>query len=169
MDDTLHITSGDSAGASLAESGVPGEVFVWHDILYDGPRSPGWPDTETLEARAAFLEETTAGGLDRQLVLETLVLPGNRKESRQPDGRYARMRNVWELPTVTMLEEWVSVAGFVDRTLVDVTATTVEEQRSTDWMPFELLAEALDPANPSLTIEGWPAPRRAIIVCHRPE
>ena len=71
MADTLHITSGDIAGGSLAKAGLPGEVFVWHDILYDGPGNPGWPNEETLRARALFLEETTAGGLDRALVLET--------------------------------------------------------------------------------------------------
>jgi hypothetical protein len=72
MDSTLHITSGDCAGGLLSKSGLPGEVFVWHDILYDGPRSPGWPDTATLEARALFLEEVTAGGLTREHLLETL-------------------------------------------------------------------------------------------------
>jgi hypothetical protein len=59
MAETLHITSGDSAGASLVRAGLPGEVFVWHDILYDEPRCPGWPDEDTLNARAAFLEEGT--------------------------------------------------------------------------------------------------------------
>ena len=72
MDETLHITSGDSAGGSLAKAALPGEVFVWHDVLYDGPRCPGWPDEDTLKARAAFLEEGTAGGLGRQRVVETL-------------------------------------------------------------------------------------------------
>lgn len=72
MADTLHITSGDSAGGNLAKAGLPGEVFVWHDILYDGPRNPGWPNGDTFSARALFLEETTAGGLDRERVLETL-------------------------------------------------------------------------------------------------
>ncbi len=72
MVQALHITSGDIAGGSLAKAGLPGEVFVWHDILYDGPRRPGWPDEATLSARAVFLEETTAGGLDRQYILETL-------------------------------------------------------------------------------------------------
>lgn len=70
-DQTLHITSGDIAGKNLEQSGLPGEVFVWHDILYDGPRSPGWPDEKTLNARAAFIESATAGGLDRQFILET--------------------------------------------------------------------------------------------------
>lgn len=72
MKDTLHITSGDCAGDRLAKSGIPGEVFVWHDILYEGPRIPGWPDDETLEARARLLEQTTCGGLGREFVLNTL-------------------------------------------------------------------------------------------------
>jgi hypothetical protein len=72
MERLLHITSGDIAGESLKRSGIPGEVFVWHDILYDGPRKPGWPDEDALHERARFLEETTGGGLDKQQILETL-------------------------------------------------------------------------------------------------
>jgi hypothetical protein len=72
MNTTLHITSGDCAGGSLSKSGLPGEVFVWHDILYDGPRNPGWPDETTLNARALFLEDVTAGGLTSERILETL-------------------------------------------------------------------------------------------------
>jgi hypothetical protein len=72
MGKTLHITSGDCAGDILAKSGISGEVFVWHDILYDGPRNPGWPDDDILFARARFLEQATAGGLSREHVLDTL-------------------------------------------------------------------------------------------------
>ncbi len=72
MESVLNITSGDIAGGHLAKSGIPGEVFVWHDIFYHGPRKPGWPDDDTLNIRAGFLEETTGGGLSRQYVLETL-------------------------------------------------------------------------------------------------
>ncbi len=73
MPTTLHITSGDCAGAILAKSGIAGEVFVWHDILYDGPRKPGWPEHDTLEARADFIQQETGGGLDRKRVLDTFV------------------------------------------------------------------------------------------------
>ncbi len=72
MNQLLHITSGDCSGNILARSGIPGEVFVWHDILYDGPRKLGWPDDDTLHARARFIERATGGGLSRELVLETL-------------------------------------------------------------------------------------------------
>lgn len=72
MNKIFHITSGDIAGGNLAKASLPGEVFVWHDILYAGPRQPGWPDENTLRARARFLEEFTAGGLDRDGILKTL-------------------------------------------------------------------------------------------------
>ena len=72
MESVFHITSGDIAGGILAKAGLPGEVFVWHDLLYEGPRRPGWPDDQTLSARARFLQEYTAGGLDSAYVLETL-------------------------------------------------------------------------------------------------
>lgn len=72
MSHVLHVTSGDVAGALLQQAGLPGDVFVWHDILYDGPRNPGWPTEETLHDRASFLEETTGGGLSKAEVLETL-------------------------------------------------------------------------------------------------
>lgn len=73
MTTVLHLTSGDVAGGALAKSGLPGEVFVWHDILYDGPRAPGWPDDETLLDRARFLERETGGGLSREYVFGVLT------------------------------------------------------------------------------------------------
>ncbi len=102
-----------------------------------------------------------------QLVLETLVLPGDEAFARTPAERYARMRNVWLLPTVAELEVWLQRSGFSDLHCADLTATTPEEQRRTEWMPFDSLPEALDPANPALTVEGWPAPLRAILTANR--
>lgn len=103
-----------------------------------------------------------------ELVLESLVLPGDDAVARTPENRYARMRNVWQLPTRPLLESWLGDAGFDNVRLIDVSRTTVEEQRSTDWMSFESLAEALDPADATLTVEGWPAPRRAALICTKP-
>lgn len=79
----LHMTSGDIAGENLKRSGIPGEVFVWHDILYDGPRKPGWPEEDTLHARARFIEEATGGGLGWQYVLETLRIQYRKLEMTQ--------------------------------------------------------------------------------------
>ena len=73
MKANLHITSGDCCGEILSESTIIGEVFVWHDVMYEGPRKAGgWPDYETLVARAVYLQEMTDGGLDKDKVLHTL-------------------------------------------------------------------------------------------------
>ena len=98
-----------------------------------------------------------------QLVLETLIVPGEESYACTPPNRYARMRNVWLLPTVAELTTWLSRSGYHNIELVDETVTTTDEQRTTEWMPFESLREALDPDDPSRTVEGWPAPRRVIM------
>jgi hypothetical protein len=72
MKQVLHVIGGDIAGDSLKRSGLAGEVFVWHDILYDGPRRPGWPDDATLHTRAQFIEDATGKGLSRKEILKTL-------------------------------------------------------------------------------------------------
>jgi tRNA (mo5U34)-methyltransferase len=84
-----------------------------------------------------------------------------------PEGRYAKMANVWFIPTPTTLVSWLRKAGFREPRVVDVTATTAAEQRRTDWMRFESLADFLDPRDPSRTVEGHPAPLRAILVASR--
>lgn len=100
-----------------------------------------------------------------ELILESLIIPGDSSEVLVPEDRYARMRNVWHLPTISRLKEWLAAAGFSDIRVIDQTPTTSDEQRTTEWMPFESLAEALDPSDPGQTIEGLPAPLRAVIVC----
>jgi len=102
------------------------------------------------------------------MVLETLVLTdGRRQDLLVPQGRYARMRNVWAVPGVDRLIHWVRKAGFQAIELVDTTRTTTGEQRSTAWMRFESLAEALDPLDPKRTIEGHPGPVRALLIANR--
>lgn len=101
-----------------------------------------------------------------QLVLETIVLPGDQACAFTPPDRYARMRNVWLLPTIPELTTWLRRSGFADIDVVDQSITTVDEQRTTEWMPFESLAAALDPADPARTVEGLPAPRRAIVLAN---
>jgi tRNA (mo5U34)-methyltransferase len=98
-----------------------------------------------------------------QLVLETLFLPGEDLRAETPADRYARMRNVWSLPTVSQLVKWLQETGYTQVSVVDRSVTTTEEQRSTTWMTFESLREALDPNDPSRTIEGWPAPQRVVV------
>lgn len=99
-----------------------------------------------------------------ELILETLVIEGADDQVLIPEGRYAKMRNVWFIPSIAQLERWLRRAGFKSVRTVDVTMTSLEEQRATDWMQFESLADFLDPADRSLTVEGYPAPCRAVVL-----
>ena len=97
-----------------------------------------------------------------ELILETLIAP----ETLYPTDRYANMHNIGCIPSIGDLEYWLA-AGFEGVTIVDVTLTTTEEQRPTRWMPFHSLDQALDESDPSRTVEGYPAPERAVIIARR--
>ncbi len=102
-----------------------------------------------------------------ELVLEGLVTPGP-APLRLDGRRYARMRNVHLLPSIPLLLEWLGEAGFRDPRCVDRSITTPAEQRSTPWMRFHSLQQALDPVDPSRTVEGYPAPLRALLLARAP-
>ena len=112
------------------------------------------------------LRDTLAPG--GQLVLETLVVEGGEDTVFVPPDRYARMGNVWFLPSPAALMKWMSKTGFVDVELVDLNQTTVAEQRSTEWMTFYSLSNFLDSDDHNKAVEGHPAPRRAIITARLP-
>lgn len=103
-----------------------------------------------------------------ELVLETLVIEGDVNQVLVPGERYAQMRNVFFIPSAEALKSWLEKSGFVDVRIVDFALTTTEEQRRTDWMTSESLAEFLDPEDPSKTVEGYPAPLRAVLVATKP-
>ncbi|NNJ70038.1 MAG: tRNA 5-methoxyuridine(34)/uridine 5-oxyacetic acid(34) synthase CmoB [Kiritimatiellales bacterium] len=140
--------------------------------IEDVPAAPGAFDTvfsmgvlyhrkdplEHIEQLKSFLQP---GG---ELVIETLVVDGPVGHALTPEGRYAKMRNVWSIPSVPTLERWLRDCGLDNIRTVDVTATSIEEQHSTEWMTFESLPDFLDPDDPSRTVEGHPAPKRAVML-----
>lgn len=147
-------------------------VWVLPLGIEDVPSTPGAFDTvfsmgvlyhrkDPLEHIHELKNLLRPGG---ELVLETLVVDGSAGYALIPDGRYAKMRNVWAIPSVPTLEAWMSDCGLKDVRTVDVTTTFSDEQRATDWMTFESLSDFLDPANPTKTIEGHPAPKRAVVI-----
>lgn len=142
---------------------VPEQVSAFDTVFSMGVlyhrRSP-------LEHLTQLWETLIPGG---QLVLETLVVEGDVQTVLVPGERYAAMGNVWFLPSTAALEHWLARCGFTDIKTVDVASTTLEEQRATDWMTFQSLADFLDPENPSLTREGYPAPVRAVTIARRPK
>ncbi|GEK10064.1 tRNA 5-methoxyuridine(34)/uridine 5-oxyacetic acid(34) synthase CmoB [Pseudoalteromonas sp. McH1-7] len=97
-----------------------------------------------------------------ELVLETLVVEGDVNTVLVPTDRYAKMRNVWFIPSCDALTLWLERVGFKDIKVVNRDVTSLDEQRQTPWMETESLADFLDPDDPNKTIEGYPAPLRAI-------
>jgi len=100
------------------------------------------------------------------LVIETLIVSGDERTCLLPTGRYAQIRNIWFLPSIAMLKIMLERSGFKDIQCIDTTITTVEEQRTTDWMKFHSLKEFLN-ENQSRTIEGYDLPKRATLIAQK--
>lgn len=97
------------------------------------------------------------------LILETMMVPGEGHWALTPVDRYARMRNCFTLPTRDALIHWLEQFGFKDVEWIHEDWTSVEEQRSTEWMQRESLKDCLDPNDPKKTVEGYPAPLRCLV------
>lgn len=151
-------------------------VFILPCRLEETPPADNAFDT-TFSMGVLYHQRSPIGHLDHlrstlrpggQLVLETIYVPGSESYACTPADRYARMRNVWLLPTLAELTTWLRRSGFRRVEIIDTTVTTTDEQRSTEWMTFESLREALDPDDPTKTVEGWPAPRRVVVTALAP-
>ncbi|CDG21473.1 tRNA (mo5U34)-methyltransferase [Xenorhabdus poinarii G6] len=105
---------------------------------------------------------------DGELVLESLVIEGDEHQCLIPGERYAQMRNVYFIPSAKMLKVWLEKCGFVDVRIVVHTVTTPDEQRQTAWMKTESLIDFLDPNDHRKTVEGYPAPLRAVLIARKP-
>jgi tRNA (mo5U34)-methyltransferase len=103
-----------------------------------------------------------------ELILETLVIEGDENAVLVPMDRYAQMRNVYFFPSAKALKVWLEKSGFENVRIVDENTTSIGEQRTTDWMTHNSLPDYLDPNDPSKTVEGHPAPRRAVLVATKP-
>lgn len=116
-----------------------------------------------LDHLSQLKEQLVKGG---ELVLETLVIDGDVNDVLVPADRYAKMKNVYFIPSVPALINWLEKVGFKNVRCVDQAITTLEEQRKTEWLENESLVDFLDPNDHSKTIEGLPAPKRAVILAN---
>ena len=99
-----------------------------------------------------------------ELIIESLVIDSKEHDVLIPQGRYAKMKNVWSIPSLKLLTMWIKNAGYKNIRVINTTKTTENEQRVTDWMKFESLNDFLDPKDKSRTVEGYPSPMRSIII-----
>ena len=114
-----------------------------------------------LDTLLQIREKMVPGG---QLVLETLILEGEESVALFPEKRYAKMKNVFFIPTVACLGHWLRRTGFGAIRCVDISKTTIDEQRKTEWIDTQSLEDFLDPEDPARTVEGYPAPVRAMVL-----
>lgn len=120
---------------------------------------------DPLEHLKRLFSHTRQGG---ELLLETLIV--NHKSNYQliPEQRYAGMRNVWSVPSPTLIEQWLKQSGYENIQLHNLQTTSIEEQHATAWTKNFSLENFLDPSDASKTIEGHPAPIRAIFSAQKP-
>ncbi|OCG58814.1 tRNA 5-methoxyuridine(34)/uridine 5-oxyacetic acid(34) synthase CmoB [Gilliamella sp. Nev3-1] len=102
-----------------------------------------------------------------QLILETLIIDGDQHQALMPGDRYAQMRNVYFIPSVPTMINWLNKCGFSDIKVIDISQTSLDEQRKTEWMESDSLADFLAPGDPTKTIEGYPAPMRAVFIAKK--
>ncbi|MGY5956620.1 tRNA 5-methoxyuridine(34)/uridine 5-oxyacetic acid(34) synthase CmoB [Kosakonia sp. BK9b] len=181
------------AGASLAVGIDPTQLFLCQfeavrKLLGDDRRAHLLPlGIEQLPALNAFDTVFSMGVLyhrrsplehlwqlkdqlvkEGELVLETLVVEGDEHTVLVPGDRYAQMRNVYFIPSALALKNWLEKCGFIDVRIADISVTSTDEQRRTPWMISESLADFLDPADSTKTVEGYPAPQRAVLIARKP-
>lgn len=102
------------------------------------------------------------------LLLESLSIPHADEVLLIPRDRYAKMRNAWSIPSPKAMENLLLKAGFTETSIHCFGAITTEEQRRTEYAHFESLADFLDPADCSKTVEGYPAPHSTVVLGKKP-
>lgn len=103
-----------------------------------------------------------------EVLLETLVIDDHDQAFLMPDKYYAGMANVWGLPSVGLLKQWMKICGFTDIECVSLALTNYEEQQQTDWIDTHSLEDFLSECG-TKTAEGYPAPLRVMIKAKKPE
>ncbi|MAW07037.1 MAG: tRNA 5-methoxyuridine(34)/uridine 5-oxyacetic acid(34) synthase CmoB [Halobacteriovoraceae bacterium] len=98
------------------------------------------------------------------LIIETINIPGAESTCLFPEDRYAKMKNIWFIPTTNCLVNWLKKVKFKKIEVLFDLPLTNEEQRVTEWSGNQSLDDFLDPQDKSKTIEGHPAPRRVAIL-----
>ncbi len=119
---------------------------------------------DPLEHLKRLHQHTSLGGT---VFIETLIIDTDKSTQLIPQDRYAGMRNVWSVPSPSLVQSWLHESGYENIQLHNITTTQPEEQRATEWMKNYSLVNFLDPQDHSKTIEGHPAPIRAIFSAQR--
>ena len=98
-----------------------------------------------------------------ELFLDSIYLDMEGEFALTPKNSYAKMSNVYFIPTIKALQNWCERAKFREFEVLATNKTKSSEQRKTEWIEGESLGDFLDPNDSTKTIEGYPAPKRVYI------
>lgn len=145
----------------LTLEGSPKRPYLFDKVFIMGTLYHSKTPFEHLKNATRFLKD---GGF---LILETLIFDSNESSLFVPKENYARMPNVWQLPSFLAIKSWLSALGFTEIELLSVNTTGIAEQRETVHMPFKSLNDGLSIENNNLTVERYPRPQRGIIIAQK--
>lgn len=103
------------------------------------------------------------------LIVESQAIPGDEPVALFPEKTYAKVPGTYFVPTGTTLKNWLLRTGYDQVDLFCSHPMNSAEQRQTEWMMFESYGNYLDPDDPSLTVEGYPAPWRVFLTASKPK
>ena len=98
-----------------------------------------------------------------EILIDTFMIDGDEEMCLTPNKRYSKIPNIYFIPTIPALKNWLERAGFEDIEVLATTVTTSDEQRKTKWSFDQSLEDFLDPNDSSKTVEGYPAPKRVYV------
>jgi tRNA (mo5U34)-methyltransferase len=98
-----------------------------------------------------------------EIIIDTFMIDGEEEVALTPHSRYSKMSNIYFIPTIAALKNWLNRAGFINIEVLAITTTNIEEQRVTPWTFEQSLDDYLDENDKSKTVEGYPAPKRVYI------
>ena len=96
-----------------------------------------------------------------EAIIDTFIIEGEEEIALTPK-RYAKMRNIYFIPTINALKNWAEIAKFKSFEVLEIKPTDLNEQRKTDWIEGESLNNFLN-EDGTRTIEGYPPPIRAYV------
>lgn len=97
------------------------------------------------------------------LILDTFYIDGEDEVALFPEGKYSKIPNIYFIPTISALRNWVKRAKFSTFEVIAEVPTDLDEQRKTEWIDGESLNDFLDENESSKTVEGYPAPKRVYV------
>lgn len=98
-----------------------------------------------------------------EILIDTFMIDGEDEICLTPNKRYSKIPNIYFIPTIPALKNWLERAGFENIEVIATTVTTSEEQRKTPWSFDQSLEDFLDENDKTKTVEGYPAPKRVYV------